>query len=571
MQTIQKYLFEAQKADSLLDRAYLFLEDGDKSNALAYFERVLDQNARSPFAYLGKLLVAMGASNIKAMALYEHSYTENADFVKALRFSEGELHEALEKLASERDACEEAYKRACEAEEKATEIEAFVEVYQLYEKAGDFADAKAKIKTIKEALSVLAYYSAEGFAKVMTQVEGAHSYQVELESQMANINALIRSEETMLPVMKGEVAKREMERANLGWFKKKRKLELDAEIEEGKKAIDSLENSIQKNKRKRSSISAELSRTKEKQALANAFGISLQGVTVEKGEGTELPALVGVELLSFDNDKEPFRLLSRKGVLGIVAKNALALYALLQNEEVIQLISKDQKNADAVGSAPVFAKIAPLSFSTVKKCAPLQKHLPVALRVAIEAASGDIVTLGCFPEDGRDPYRDIIPLPGTPYVRPGKPVQWKIIKRDYGQLTLIPTKPLLYRNYEVTGREEMTWANSEMRKYMQGEMFDLLFQGEERDLIVAVQLKMQKGVTTDKIILPSFEEVAQIYPDLPKEGHIWTRDYIEISTYNTSLLVNVSVFSLKYKEKWRLLVHEPAGLLPVVTIKIPKV
>ena len=159
MQTIRKYLSEAQGADALLDRAYLFLEDGDTKNALTYFERVLDENAREPFAYLGKLLVAMGVRGIGAMALYERSYTENADFMKALRFSEGELHEALEKVARERDAYAEAYEKACAAEKAATDIEAFIEVYKLFELAGDFADAKAKVKAIKEALSLLAYYS----------------------------------------------------------------------------------------------------------------------------------------------------------------------------------------------------------------------------------------------------------------------------------------------------------------------------------------------------------------------------------------------------------------------------
>ena len=573
MKTIQKYLSEAQKANALLDRAYLFLEDGDTKNALAYFDRVLDENAREPFAYLGKLLVAMRVKEIGEIALYERSYTENADFVKALRFSEGELHEALEKVARERDAYAEAYEKACDAEKVATDIEAFIEVYKLFELAGDFADAKAKVKAIKEALSLLAYYSGAGYGKILEVVEGARARQTTLNAMIQQLNTLIQSEATMQTTMNGEVAKRQRELDNLGWFKKKRKLELAAEIEEGKKALTALEESIKKNKRQLAQANGELRRVGEKLALEEVFGVrSSQSGSVGKGEGTDIPELAGLELIDFASDDEARALLARKGVMGVVAKNTLSLFAMLQDEKVIELITSSEENTSAVGTSPAFRKVAPYVFASIRTCKNLQRFLPVALRVALEAVAGDIVTLGYFPEDGRDPYSGIVPMPGTPYVRPGNPVEWKILKRENGMLTLIPTKPLTQKAFDYTCRKEMTWANCTLREYMQGAMFDLLFQGEEAEMVVPMKVTVGNLSVTDKILLPSHAEVMEVYPLLEKNEHyIWTRDKIEIDYYNSSWLVQPSVFSMKFASQWKELVFHECDLLPVVTIKVPKV
>ena len=572
MQIIKNYFSEAVKEDSLLDRAYLFLEDGDTKNALVYLEKVLDQNARSPFAYLGKMLVTLGLSDITKIDLCENSYADDATFQKALRFTEGDLHDALMRISEARDGYAEAYRKASEAEAKATDVEEFVEVYRLYEMAGAFSDAQTKIETIKEALSVLAHYSAQGFSLVIQKVEGVRSCQNELNAMLEKFNALISAEQKMLPVMKDEIAKRELELGKLGFFKKKRKLELMREIEEGKKALSELEASIASNKKKRASVSSELTRSAEDLALASIFSIKEGGEIVQKAEGVGCPALEGVDLITFESNEDAVRCLKQDGVISVVAKNPLALYAMMQDKEIVRLITESEKNANAVGTSPAFKKIASLLIPVIKQCKALGAHLPIALRLALEASVSDKVSFGYFTKDGKDPYRDIVPLPGTPYVRPGEPVEWFVLKKKGNLLTLIPTKPLLFRPFEKTGRQEMTWKNSELRAYMQGEMFELLFQGEERDLIVPVQSGKNAEASIDKIVLPSYDEVLSIYAKLPKDDrHIWTRDYIEKTFYNSSWLVQVSVFSLKYKEKWKLLVHEGAGLLPVVTVSVPKI
>ena len=572
MEVIKKYFADAIKADSLLDRAYLFLEDGDKKNALAYFERVLDQNPRSPFAYLGRMLAKLGVSDITKLELSEVSYTDEADFGKALRFSEGELHDALEQLSSARDDAESAYKKASEAEAKATDIEEFVEVYRLYEAAGNYADAKAKIQSIKEALSVLAYYSQQGFSAIMQQVESARARQAELNAMIVKFNSLISAQQTMQTTMTSEIAKREFELKGLGLFKKKRKLELMAEIEEGKKALTELEKSLASNKKQRGTVSAQLAESGAEISLASIFEIKTGGESVGKAEGVDAPKLDGVDLILFEDAEAPFRCLKRAGVLGVVAKNALALYALMTNAQIVEWITQSKTNAKAVGSSPALRRLAPLFISVIKGCKEMQDNLPVALRLAIQADSGDTVTFGYFTKDGKDPYRDIVPMPGTPYVRPGKPVEWYVIKKEKNLLTLIPTKPLTHRRFDPISRSDMTWKNCELREYMQGEMFDILFQGEEREIVVPMRAQINGTSVIDNIILPSHDEMLLICNKLPKsENYIWTRDSIEIDYYNSSWLVQPSIFSMERHSRWKQLVHNDAYLFPVVTVKIPTI
>ncbi len=50
--------------DALLDRAFLFLEDGDFAKATDYLEKVLDINPRCSRAYIGKLMCQLGYRKI---------------------------------------------------------------------------------------------------------------------------------------------------------------------------------------------------------------------------------------------------------------------------------------------------------------------------------------------------------------------------------------------------------------------------------------------------------------------------------------------------------------------------
>ena len=91
---------------SLLQRAFIFLEDGDFDNANSYCEKVLDIDPENGRAYLGKLMAEMKVRHQEDLANCIPSlFTSN--YEKALRFGD-------EETASELEAYKETYRKQLE-------------------------------------------------------------------------------------------------------------------------------------------------------------------------------------------------------------------------------------------------------------------------------------------------------------------------------------------------------------------------------------------------------------------------------------------------------------------------
>lgn len=83
----------------LLERAFLFLEDGDFETADDYCEKVLDQDPRNVRAYLGKLMVDMHVHKQEELSSCGAYLEENGNYQKALRFADGEQAEMIKGYA----------------------------------------------------------------------------------------------------------------------------------------------------------------------------------------------------------------------------------------------------------------------------------------------------------------------------------------------------------------------------------------------------------------------------------------------------------------------------------------
>ena len=77
----------APGVSSLMERAYLFMEDGDFSSAGEYLERVLDIDPKYAPAYAAKVCIALGMRKESQLAEATSLYEDNADWQKALRFA----------------------------------------------------------------------------------------------------------------------------------------------------------------------------------------------------------------------------------------------------------------------------------------------------------------------------------------------------------------------------------------------------------------------------------------------------------------------------------------------------
>lgn len=80
---------ETTDLTALLERAFLFLEDGDFSEAEKYLERTLDLDPRCAKAYIGKLLCQLQLRDMEMLKSWDTRLTSYDWFCKALRFAAG--------------------------------------------------------------------------------------------------------------------------------------------------------------------------------------------------------------------------------------------------------------------------------------------------------------------------------------------------------------------------------------------------------------------------------------------------------------------------------------------------
>lgn len=84
--------------DTLLKRAYMFIEDADWDSADEYCEKVLDINPECANAYLCKLLVDYRVSSIEMLSLSGASIADNKNYTKVLRFGDEKQREIVEDI-----------------------------------------------------------------------------------------------------------------------------------------------------------------------------------------------------------------------------------------------------------------------------------------------------------------------------------------------------------------------------------------------------------------------------------------------------------------------------------------
>ena len=180
-------------ASSLLERAFIFLEDGNWDSADEYAEKVLDLEPKNAEAYLVKLMVWAKVSNREELAQCSESFGDNTDYKKIERFGSDELREelagyiALINERNENDRLTEIYNNAVKAMNNATTEAEYKSAAKVFQTISGFkgADTRAEqclekaenarlsyayndaVNTMKTANTEVAYKSAaEKFKKL---------------------------------------------------------------------------------------------------------------------------------------------------------------------------------------------------------------------------------------------------------------------------------------------------------------------------------------------------------------------------------------------------------------------
>lgn len=127
----------------LLERALMFLEDGDWDKADIYCESVLDQNPKCAEAYLGKLMAEVKIRKKEDLSKAKEPLDQSDNYRKVMRFADESLRERLSN-AKEVQHNEQLYAEAMARMTAASDEEAYRNAAQKFYSLGSYKDASLR-------------------------------------------------------------------------------------------------------------------------------------------------------------------------------------------------------------------------------------------------------------------------------------------------------------------------------------------------------------------------------------------------------------------------------------------
>lgn len=127
----------------LLERAFMFLEDGDWAKADIYCESVLDQEPKCAEAYLGKLMAEVKVRKKADLSKAEEPLDQSDNYSKVMRFADESLRESLSK-AKELQHNEQRYMEAVACMAAASDEDAYRSASQKFLLLGSYKDSSSR-------------------------------------------------------------------------------------------------------------------------------------------------------------------------------------------------------------------------------------------------------------------------------------------------------------------------------------------------------------------------------------------------------------------------------------------
>ncbi len=146
--------------NALLERAFLYLEDGEWANADKYCEKVLDMDPKCAEAYLGKLMADLKCRKKEDLKNQAQPFDNNGNFAKAVRFADGAMSNTLKgciayiKERDETARLQGIYDRGVNLKNTATTEKDFLQAADMLAQIPSFRDAGELVKQCQEAAEV---------------------------------------------------------------------------------------------------------------------------------------------------------------------------------------------------------------------------------------------------------------------------------------------------------------------------------------------------------------------------------------------------------------------------------
>ena len=447
--------------ESLLKRAFMFLEDGDWSAADEYCEKVLDIDPENARAYLGKLMAECRACRLEDLQNCEQPFDGSGNYNKVLRFADSKLIETLKGYIAHIN----------ERNENARLTGIYNGAVNAMNSANSESEYKAAAKIFK---SIPGFKDADNLVEKCLDKAEVCRKDALYNSACSNMTGnIIRNYESAIKTFE----------TISGWK------DADEQICICQERIENLKLEAER-KAEKQRIAAEKMKKKAKKvfiAIASIacvcviFLILMKTVIIPKQKYNQ-----AMELISSGDYDSAYQLLEEIGDKETIASN--------KYDRAIKYIeSGDYKAA--------YMLLDGLSYKDSAK------KLKSAKQALIKNAKvGDIVYFGTYEQDNDTSN--------------GKEnIKWRVLAKENNRILVISDKALDHRKYN-TSYDCVIWENCTLRKWLNNDFINAAFSDDEKAMIPMVTVSADKNprfdtdpgnATQDQVFLLSIVEAEKYF------------------------------------------------------------
>ena len=446
-------------AASLLERAFMFLEDGDWTEADRYCDRVLDIEPKCAEAYLGKLMAELEVREQEQLRDQKEPFDQESNYQKVIRFGDESLKKTVAgyiehiQIRNEKERLQGLYDEASRLYENASTPSDYETAAAAYDACVEFKDsAIKKAECLKQAGACRkqieeeqkrnneiadAIIAALCGSKKRKQIQALKDEQRKLRELYEHFSEFVSERENLsvqMTELKNKYSELKHIREHLGLFASKEKKAKDAEIAECEVAIETLQTKTKACESKFEGYTSE----KEIQNRLTQIASEVSAIEAEIPKST-------IEMTESEAEKEYF---ASKIIRDIVNK----------------------------------------------------KEFSIGLSLT---KGNDTVEFGSYPQSAAEKTA----------------IEWKVLTKENGRILLISKYGLDRKPYNKK-KEDVTWEKSSIRRWLNEEFMQAAFIGDEQKRIAEITLENPNNIeygtkggrkTQDKIFLLSIEEAEKYF------------------------------------------------------------
>lgn len=465
--------------EPLLERAFMFLEDGDWGEANKYCEKVLDQDPKNARAYLGKLMAECRACRMEDLQNCRQPFDGNGNYNKILRFAEPKLIETLKGyIAHINERNENArltgiYNRAVSAMNEANSENGYKAAAEIFKTVPGFKDADFLVEKCLDNAEICrkdALYNSSRSQMNQNTISGCESAIRMLESipGWKDADEQIYACKEKIEELK---AKEEAERLEAERKAEAERLERERKEEEHRIAVEKMKKKAKKVFIAIASVAC----------VCVVFLILLKTVIMPQYKLNK-----ATQLIESGDYEAAYELLEEIGDNATISSS--------KYDRAIKCIdSGDYKTACML-----------LDGLSYKDSA---EKLQSAKQALIKTAKvGDIVYFGTYEQDNDT-------------TNGKEDIEWLVLAKENNRILVVSDKALDCKPYNQS-QDYVTWETCSLRKWLNNDFINAAFTAEERAKIPTVTVSADKNpeyntnpgnATKDKVFLLSIVEAEKYF------------------------------------------------------------